>query len=70
MNTLDRILEQNNLTLDSDVSQTLAKQILGESILAILASNTKHLEATTYDYQLVEATKTTIVNELRNHWNL
>jgi hypothetical protein len=45
-----------------------AQQVIGESILAALCAPTKNLETTTYDHQLVEATRTKIIDAIRDHF--
>ena len=45
-----------------------AKEIVGETILAILAADCRDLTKTTYDKGFVDGVTSRIVESVRNHW--
>lgn len=55
-----------NGELDLDV---FARYIVGECILAILAAKVKPLGNTTYDYNLMDAVTSKIIDSVREHWD-
>ena len=46
-----------------------AKQIIGETVLAILATDTRDLVYTTYDRDQVSGIIGRVVDQVRNHWS-
>ena len=72
---IDTILQDNNINpgntkfvLSYEQLENFARQVIGEAILATLSAPIKHLQVTTYDSQLVEATQLSIVDAIRNHF--
>lgn len=70
---IDKILQDNELaketiTLTYSELDNFARQVVGETIIATLSAPIKHLQVTTYDSQLVEATMLCIVDAIRNHF--
>lgn len=72
---IDEILHDNNINpgstkfvLSYGELENFANQVIGEAILATLSAPIKHLQVTTYDQQLVEATMLSIVDAIRNHF--
>ena len=49
--------------------EELGKQIVGETILAVLATKTNDLVFTTYDINLKDAIIARVVDSIRNHWD-
>lgn len=52
-------------TVDYD---EFAKQIVGETILAILAADCRDMTKTTYDKGFVDGVISRVVDSVRNHW--
>ena len=46
----------------------LAQQIVGETIVAILATDTRSVIYTTYDKDQVQGIISLVVDQVRNHW--
>ena len=70
---IDKILQDNELaketiTLTYSELDNFARQVVGEAIIATLSAPIKHLQVTTYDSQLVEATMLCIVDSIKNHF--
>lgn len=70
---IDKILQDNDLTQETFTLTyaeltNFAHQVIGEAILATLSAPIKHLQVTTYDQHLVEATQLSIVDAIRNHF--
>ena len=72
---IDTILQDNNINpgntkfvLSYSELENFAHQVIGEAILATLSAPIKHLQVTTYDSQLVEATQLSIVDAIKNHF--
>lgn len=72
---IDKILHDNQINpgntkfvLSYDELHNFAQQVIGEAILATLSAPIKHLQHTTYDQNLVEATQLSIVDAIRNHF--
>ena len=70
---IDKILQDNELaketiTLTYSELDNFARQVVGEAIIATLSAPIKHLQVTTYDSQLVEATMLCIVDAIKNHF--
>ena len=72
---LKEILHTNNINpgstkfvLSYAELTNLLNQVVGEAVLATLSAPIKHLQNTTYDQQLVEATQLSIVDAIRNHF--
>lgn len=49
--------------------ELLVKQTVGETILAILATDTRSLVYTTFDKGMVDGTVQRVVDQVRKHWN-
>lgn len=49
--------------------EQFAKQIVGETILAVLATNHTQAVYTTFDQQLMDGAVARVVDQIRNHWN-
>lgn len=49
--------------------QTFAQQIVGETVLAILATDLKDVIYTTYDQDRVHGIVARVVDSVRNHWD-
>ena len=47
----------------------VAKQVVGETVLAILATDTRDIIYTTYDRDQVHGIISLVVDQVRNHWN-
>ena len=45
-----------------------AKQIVGETVLAILATDHRHALFTTFDKAAIEGATSRIINAVRKHW--
>lgn len=66
MNPLERILADEADVIDLE---EFAKQIVGETILAVLATNHTQAVYTTFDQQLMDGAVARVVDQIRNHWN-
>ena len=49
--------------------EAFAKQIVGETVLTILATDTRDLVYTTHDKGLRDGVVSKIVDSVRNHWS-
>jgi hypothetical protein len=49
--------------------EAFAQQIVGETVTAILATDTRDIVHTTFDKQLVDGAISRVVDSVRNHWN-
>lgn len=49
-------------------NKLFADQIIGETVLAILATDTRDLVYTTFDKDQVDATMSRIIDQVRNHF--
>lgn len=56
------------LIAQSQNPQELAQQIVGETVLAILATDTRDVIYTTYDQDQVRGIINRVVDQVRNHW--
>lgn len=66
MNPLERILADEADVIDLE---EFAKQIVGETILAVLATDHTQAVYTTFDQQLMDGAVARVVDQIRNHWN-
>lgn len=48
--------------------EQLAQQVVGETVLAILATDTRDIVYTTYDQDQVQGIISRVVDQVRNHW--
>ena len=60
--------QPETFTLTYDELDSFARQIIGETVLVVLSAPIKHLQVTTYDQQLVEATMLSIVDAIKEHF--
>lgn len=57
-------MHQRNVDYDE-----FAQQIVGETIAAILCTDTRDFTFTTYDKAVVDGIISKVVDTVRNHWN-
>ena len=50
-------------------THNLVQQVVGETILAILATDNRNLMYTTFDRDLVNTVVAQVVDQVRKHWN-
>lgn len=50
-------------------THNLVQQTVGETVLAILATDTREMIYTTYDKGLVDNIISRVIDQVRNHWN-
>lgn len=48
--------------------ESFTQQVVGETILAILSTDTRSLVYTTFDKGLVDSTISRVVDQVREHW--
>ena len=73
---IDKILRDNSINpgntkfvLSYGELTGLLQQVVGETILAILATDTRDITYTTYDRDQVAGVVQRVVTQVQNHWN-
>lgn len=49
-------------------THNLVQQAVGETVLAILATDTRDLVCTSFDRSLVDGVISRVIDQVRNHW--
>lgn len=62
------LTEGNTWQDQQDFLEHFAKQIVGETVLAILATDCRDFVYTTFDRDRAEGTISRVVDQVRNHW--
>lgn len=52
----------------TEATMEFAKQVVGETILAILAADCSRFTTTTYDKEFVDGVKSAVIDAVRDHW--
>lgn len=72
MNKLDQIIESSThecMGIPQLDPHQLAQQVVGETILAILATDTRPLVYTSFDKDMAAGIIARVVDQVRNHWS-
>lgn len=65
MNPLDKLV----LDCADATTAEIAQRVVGETILAILATDHRHAMFTTFDKAAIEGATQRIINTVTKHWN-
>lgn len=65
MNPLDKLV----LDCADSTTTEIAQRVVGETILAILATDHRHAMFTTFDKAAIEGATQRIVDSVTKHWN-
>ena len=68
MNALEKLMNECDF-VGIKSPEVFAKQIVGETILAILATDHRHAIFTTFDKAAIDGATARIIEQIRKHWS-